>query len=95
MFTEVTPRIWLWAGAVAAARVGVLWLLIHRKWAHQQSLATLPLVLLLFPEGLLLPGSVEWTARLAVLFSTVLIAGSFVWVLTAALVVRCCGTRSR
>lgn len=81
-------------GAVAAVRVGVLWLLIHHEWTHQQSLAILPLVLLLFPEGFLLPAPVEWTTKLGLLFSTALIAGSFVWVLTAALVVRCCGTRS-
>jgi hypothetical protein len=93
VFTEVTLTVWLWGGAIAAVRLGVLWLLIHREWAHQQRLATLPFVLLLFPEGLLLPGSVDWTARLAVLSSTVLIAGSFVWVLTAVLVVRCCGAR--
>lgn len=40
----------------------------------------LPLILLLFPEGLLLPGSVVWTAPLAIAFSAALIAGSFLWV---------------
>jgi len=60
---------------------------------YQQSLATLPVVLLLFPEGLLLPAPVIWTARLAFVFSVALIAGSFLWVLILALAVRCCGTR--
>jgi hypothetical protein len=69
-------------------RVGVLWFLIYRVWTNQQSLATLPLVLLLFPEALLLPGSVIWTTRLAVLFSVALIAGSFLWALIVSLVAR-------
>ncbi len=77
----MTSGVWLWGGSVASVRVGVLWLLIYHVWTNQESLATLPLVLLLFPEALLLPGSVMWTTGLAVLFSVVLIAGSFLWVL--------------
>lgn len=51
-------RVWLLGSGVALVRVGVLWFLIYREWTHQQSLETLPLVLLLYPEGLLLPASV-------------------------------------
>lgn len=76
----MTARVWLWGSAVALVRVGVLWLLVYREWTHQQSLNTLPLVLLLFPEGLLLPASVIWTPKLAFGFSCALIAGSFLWV---------------
>lgn len=65
-----------------------LWLLIYLDWTNQQRLATLPLVVLLFPEGLLLPRSVAWTANLGLLFSTALVAGSFVWVLMLSLVRR-------
>ena len=65
----MTVRIWLWGSAVALVRVCALWSLVYREWTHQQSLATLPLVLLLFPEGLLLPASVTWTAKLALVFS--------------------------
>ena len=90
----MTARVWLWAAAVASIRVGVLWFLIYREWTHRQSLATLPLALLLFPEGLLLPAPVIWTAKLAFVFGAALTAGSLVWVLTAALAVRCCRARS-
>ena len=79
---------WWWGSVLAAIRVGALWLLVSRLWTNQQSLTSLPLVLLLFPEALLLPGSVTWTAKLAVVFSVVLIAGSFLCVTVAALAVR-------
>jgi hypothetical protein len=69
-------------------RVGVLWFLVYRVWTNQQDLATLPLVLLLFPEALLLPGSVTWTAKVAALFSVALIAGSFLWVVMVFLAAR-------
>ena len=81
-------RVWLWGSIVALVRVGALWFLIYREWTHQQSLGTLPLVLLLFPEALLLPASVIWTAKLALLFSAALSAGSFLMVAVLALVVR-------
>lgn len=81
-------RVWLWGSAVASVRVGVLWFLIYREWTHQQSLATLPLVLLLFPEGLLLPAPLVWTVKLALVFSASLIAGSCLWVVILALAVR-------
>lgn len=84
----MTARVWLWGSAVAFVRVGVLWLLIYREWTHEQSLDTLPLVLLLFPEGLLLPASVIWTAKLALAFSGALIAGSFLWVMLLILIIR-------
>jgi hypothetical protein len=80
----------LWGSAVALVRVGVLWFLIYREWTHQQSLETLPLVLLLFPEALVLPASVTWTTKLALMFSAALIAGSFLWVRMLTLLVRRC-----
>ena len=84
----MTARVWLWGVVVALVRVGALWFLIYREWTHQQSLATLPLVLLLFPEGLLLPAPVIWTAKLALVFSAALIGGSFLWMVVLARAVR-------
>jgi hypothetical protein len=86
-------RVLLWGGVIAVVRVGVLWFLIYREWTHQQSLATLPLILLLLPEGLLVPTPVVWTAKLAYVFSVALIASSFAWVLILAVPVRWRGTR--
>jgi hypothetical protein len=88
LLRRLTARVWLWGSVVALVRVGALWFLIYREWTHQQSLATLPLVLLLFPEALLLPASVIWTATLALMFSVVVIAGSYLWVAALALTVR-------
>ena len=39
------------AGFLSLVRVGSLWYLVYREWSHQQSLETLPLILLLLPEG--------------------------------------------
>lgn len=81
-------RVWLWGSGIAFARVGVLWYLIYREWTHQQSLATLPLILLLLPEALLLPQPMIWTAKLGLVFSAVLSAGSFLFVGFLALMLR-------
>ncbi len=70
-------RVWLLGSGLACVRVGALWLLVSREWIHQQSLSTLPLILLLFPEGFLLPSPVIWTLRTALFFSAVLVVGSF------------------
>ena len=70
-------RVWLLGSGLACVRLGALWLLVSREWSHQQSLSTLPLILLLFPEGLLLPAPMIWTLRTALFFSAVLVVGSF------------------
>ena len=70
-------RVWLLGSGVACVRLGALWFLVSREWIHQQSLATLPLILLLFPEGFLLPAPVIWTLKTALFFSAVLVVGSF------------------
>jgi hypothetical protein len=70
---------------LAATRIGVLWFLIYREATHQQSLAELPLILLLYPEGLLLPRNFTWTVERGVVFSGALLLGSL---LLVAFVVR-------
>ena len=62
---------------LSCARVGVLWFLLAREWEHQQSLALLPLVFLLYPEALPLPDDFNWTVSSAVAFSGALVCGSF------------------
>jgi len=74
---SVNNRVWLLGSGLACVRLGALWLLVSREWSHQQSLSTLPLILLLFPEGLLLPAPMIWTLRTALFFSAVLVVGSF------------------
>lgn len=70
---------------LAATRIGVLWFLIYREAAHQQSLLQLPLILLLYPEGLLLPRNFTWTVEKGIAFSGALLLGSL---LLVAFVVR-------
>ncbi|HLW46709.1 MAG TPA: hypothetical protein VKW09_02980 [bacterium] len=75
----MTLRIWIWAGVLAAFRVGSLWLLVYREWTHQQSIATLPLIFVMYPEGLLLRAAPVWTTQFALVFSAMLLGGSLVW----------------
>jgi hypothetical protein len=83
----VSNRVWLLGSGLACVRVGALWFLVSREWLHQQSLAALPLILLLFPEGFLLPSRVLWTLNTALFFSAVLIVGSFTAVAVLGFVV--------
>lgn len=69
-------------------RLAALWFLIYREWTREASLAILPLILLLFPEGWLLPAPVTWTTNTALVFSAILAAGSFLWVMLFILVSR-------
>ena len=62
---------------LAATRIVILWLLVFREWHQQQNIAFLPLVGLLYPEGLPLPRNFSWTLGTAVTFSVALLLGSF------------------
>jgi len=64
--------------SLAAVRITALWLLIYLEWSHRQSISLLPLVILLYPEGLLLPAKFNWTLWGAIGFSGVLLLGSLV-----------------
>lgn len=59
-------------------RIAVLWFLIYSEWGHHQSISLLPLIVLLYPEGLLLPSNFSWTVGRGLGFSGVLVLGSFV-----------------
>ena len=71
---------------LALARVATLWLLLYLKWSGQESIASVLLILLLYPEALLLPQDPQWTLALGLLFSFILAVGSMMWaaVLVAA-----------
>ena len=72
-------------GAILAFfRVLILWYLVYREWTGTQSISVLPLILLLFPEGAVVPHGLPWTAAHAWLFSGLLTIGSF----TAAFLIR-------
>ncbi len=88
------PRPWavrliITVGAlVAIVRVGSLWLLLYTHWTGRGNLMSEALIpLLLYPEAYLVRGGTSWTPSAAVLFSALLVVGSFVYgsLLTAAL----------
>ena len=78
--TPFVYRVMRLGSPLAAVRIGVLWFLIYREATHQQSLVQLPLILLLYPEGLLLPKNFAWTAERGVAFSGALLLGSLLLV---------------
>lgn len=55
----------LWAKAtvvLAACRLGVLWFLLLLHWRGALGLWAVPLILVLLPEGMLLPRKYVWTS---------------------------------
>jgi hypothetical protein len=62
---------------VSAVRLGVFIFLVYREWSHEQTLALLPLVLLLYPEAFFVPGNFSWTLRTGIIFAGALLVGSF------------------
>ena len=68
-------------GVLAAIRVGIYWYLLWREWTGTQSLSTLPLILLLYPEAAAVPGGIRGTVALAAAVSTGLALGSMLLVI--------------
>lgn len=82
-FTRIMWRSWLVIAGIRVAAFAVLFVL-HET--GRLTISALPLVLLLYPEGLILPQGHAWTVWSAVLFAIVLMLGSMVAaVLIAAL----------
>jgi hypothetical protein len=66
------------AGSIALVRVSALALLVLLEETGKQSLSELPLVLLLYPEGLLLPYKPGTLLASWVILALLLVAGSFI-----------------
>ena len=75
-------------GALAIFRVGIFWYLLWREWTGTQSLNTLPLILLLYPEAAVVPSGIRATVASSVAISAGLVLGSMLLVIpfTAPLV---------
>ncbi len=71
-------------GLVAVLRVSILWYLTYREWTGTQSLSLLPLILVLYPEGLLFPPAWSLTTNGVWLFSGLLAIGSLTMTSTVA-----------
>jgi len=67
-------------GVLAVFRVGIYWYLLWREWTGTQSLSTLPLILLLYPEGALVPSGARATVAWAVVITAGLVLGSMLLV---------------
>jgi uncharacterized membrane protein len=64
------------AYVVSFIRVMILWYVTYREWSHNESLSELPLMVLLLPELLLMPGGRSTPATMWI-STGLLVAGSF------------------
>ena len=88
MNTLFSRRVLIVAIVFSCVRVGAFAFLLYLEATGRQSIAMLPLILLLYPEGLLMGSDLSWTAGRAIGFAALLIAGSFSLTLIGAFVVR-------
>jgi hypothetical protein len=71
---------------VANIRIGVFWHIFTRHATGQQSLDEVLLILLLYPEGMLIPRNWSWTLTRGIGFSGALFVGSmFITAIIAAM----------
>ncbi len=68
-------------GVLAVFRVGIFWYLLWREWTGTQSLNTLPLILLLYPEAAVVPSGIRATVASSVAISVGLVLGSLLLVI--------------
>jgi hypothetical protein len=73
---------------IAAVRLGVLWFLLLLHWREALGLWAVPLIMVLLPEGFLLPRNQVWTPGPALVASLLVTLGSTVWALAALAVMR-------
>ena len=76
----------LWVEATAlivAFRLGVLWFLLLLHWREALGLWAVPLIMVLLPEGFLLPRNQVWTPGTALIASVLVTIGSAVWAVAA------------
>jgi len=87
-FLRSDLSVWSYAarlgGSIAFVRISIYWYLAYREWNGTQSLSLFPLILLLLPEGAVLPRNWSLTAPHVVLLSGLLAAGSFGFALLVA-----------
>ena len=78
---------WVKATAlIAAIRLGVLSFLLLLHWREALGLWAIPLMMVLLPEGFLLPRNHVWTPSSAVLAGALVAVGSGLWAGAAVLV---------
>ena len=77
-------RLWLEATALLAGfRLGVLWFLILLHWREALGLWTIPLIVVLLPEGFLLRRDQVWTFSAGIIASALVTIGSALWTVAA------------
>lgn len=95
MHPVLIRRVLLVGGGVACARVASLWLLLWLEKSGQQTISALPLVLLLYPEGLILPYHINAGISWALALSAALVFGSLSAVAAICILSKMLSTRGR
>ena len=85
MKRSLARRVVTIATLLSGVRIVIFAILVYAEWAGRQSISLLPLVLVLYPEGLLIGNDVTWTAWTAIGFGVLLMVGSFVLALLVAI----------
>lgn len=86
---EIGWRFAFTVGAIASPlRIGPLWYLMYRQWTGTESLATIPLLLFVYPEAGMLPTGRNVSAAEALVCSAALFADTFAVVCAAFALVR-------
>jgi len=78
---------------IAAFRLGVLWVLLLLHWREALGLWAVPLIMILLPEGFLLPRTQVWTWGTALIASVLVMIGSAGWAVATLAVVNLCRAR--
>jgi hypothetical protein len=76
----------LWSKAtalLAGCRLAVLWFLLMLHWREALGLWAVPLIIVLLPEGMLLPRNQVWTPGAAFIASVLVTLGSGLWAMAA------------
>jgi hypothetical protein len=81
--------------ATALVRVGIFWFLVVREFTHRSSYADIVLILFLLPEGAWVPDDMHWTAMRGLMFSVLLVLGSYLFGLVVAALQHWCSPRLR
>lgn len=94
--TDGGLALWRKATVIAAAtRIGLLWILLALHWRGLLGFWAMPFLLLLLPEGMLLPRDFAWTPGLGALVTGLLAVGTALWTALAVAVVRLCRGQAR
>ena len=83
---SLARRVVIIGTTLSCVRIAIFGLLLYSERTGRQSIALVPFVLALYPEGALIRNDVTWTVWGAIGFCGLLIVGSFLMAVPVALI---------